>query len=321
MSTDERRPPGDDGAMEDSRDVDHKGGVDDGTGGRDGSSGGGGDASPRDAWMRWTLPSLAVAGGLSALEVLRSRVQKKKLYAPREFPEEWTPPARLPLEEVAVEAEGARLYAWWIEHRRATAAVVYCHGSTGNVTDRLEIVRVLRRLRLHVLAFDYRGYGRSTGSPTEKGLYRDVRAALDHVHRERGVPWDRVLLFGQSLGGAVAIEGARSRPVAGLVVQSTFTDLRDMARHSHPGTLLPWITRNEFRSIDKIADLRMEKLFLHGGDDDRVPVAMGRELFEAAVEPKAWMEIPGAGHHDVHRPRPLRYLLALRRFTKRALGG
>jgi fermentation-respiration switch protein FrsA (DUF1100 family) len=147
-----------------------------------------------------------------------------------------------------------------------------------------------------VLLLDYRGYGLSEGKPSEVGVMADARAGLAHLTGERGVPEERIVVFGRSLGGAVAVDLVQDRAVAGLVLESTFTSLSAMA-----GSILPLaapFVRGRFDSQAKIARLRTPLLSLHGDRDDIVPFALGRALFEAAPEPKAFETITGAGHND-----------------------
>ncbi len=269
--------------------------------------------------LRYTLPSLAVVGGLSALDLLRARYQKSQIFLPTRYPiGNWDPGRHtLGCQDVWFKSEdGVRLHGWWIAHPRARMTVIYCHGNTGCIADRIEILSQLRRFRINVFAFDYRGYGRSAGNPSEQGLFADVRAACDWVRDMGGIGLDRVVLFGHSLGGAVAIDGALHRPVAGLVVQSSFTQVRDMARHCHSNLLMHLIARNEFRSIDKVAHLTMPKIFVHGVEDATVPFTMGAQLYDAASHPKHWYPVAGADHNDVPQRGGLSYLLALNRFSK-----
>lgn len=272
--------------------------------------------------LRYTLPSLAVVGGLSALDLLRARYQRSQVFLPTRYPiGEWDPLRHALLyQDVWFKSEdGVELHGWWIEHPHARMTVVYCHGNTGCIADRIEILQQMRRLRVNVFAFDYRGYGRSAGTPGEKGLFADVRAACDWVRDVAGIGLDRVILFGHSLGGAVAIDGALHRPVAGLVVQSSFTQLRDMARACYRNLPMHLIARNEFRSIDKVAHLSMPKMFVHGMDDETVPFAMGEQLHAAAGHPKHWYPVAGAGHNDVPQRGRVGYLLTLRRFSQACL--
>jgi pimeloyl-ACP methyl ester carboxylesterase len=271
---------------------------------------------------RIALPSLALlaGGGLSA--IVRNRVQTAHLFAPDRYPIGfWNPEAHgLTVEDTWFEAEdGARLHGWWVPHPNAWGTLLYCHGNNGNITNRISVLQDLRRLGVNLFAFDYRGYGRSEGEPSEEGLYRDVRAAWDHLIAARGERPATILMFGHSLGGAVAIDGALHREVAGLVVQSSFTQVRDMARTLYPGLPLHFVARNQFRSIDKVKRLAMPKLFIHGTEDPTVPFDLGRRLFESASDPKEWYEVARAGHSELHRHGGLRYYGRLQRFARLCL--
>jgi pimeloyl-ACP methyl ester carboxylesterase len=256
--------------------------------------------------LRITLPSLLVAGGLGALDYLRGRFQRQQVLAE----DVWFP-----------SEDETELHGWWIRHPKAYGTVLYCHGNSGNVSSRIGVFRHLRRLRVNILAFDYRGYGRSSGEPSEQGLFRDARAAYQHLTTAIGEEPQKIILFGHSLGGAVAIDTAQDCPVAGMVLQSTFTDLRDMARAIFPQLPLFLVTRNHFRSIAKVNKLSMPKLFIHGTADGTVPIKLGRKLYEQAAEPKEWYEVPHAGHNDVYRFGGMRYLWKLVRFRNRCLKG
>lgn len=275
---------------------------------------------------RYTLPSLAAAGAVGALGVLRARFQHSHMFTPSRYPEgEWDPARHgLTYRDVWFESEpGVQLHGWWIEHRAPRATVLYCHGNSGSLGDRIEIFRYLQRLKVNVFVFDYRGYGRSTDvAPSEKGLCRDVRAAYACLTREIGVEPREILLFGHSMGGAVAIDAALDSPVAGLIVQSSFTDLRDMARYVYPGVPMHWITRNHFRSIAKVGRLEMPKLFIHGTADTTVPFVLGERLYAAAAPPKAWFTVPGAEHNDLHlqQGHMVPYFRVLARFRRRCVG-
>jgi len=271
---------------------------------------------------RKLLGLTAVAGGVGALGYLRNRWQRRKLFGPNRYPDGDCDPAELGLEvedRSFSTGDGVELHGWWIPHRRALGTVLYCHGSSGSITHQVEVLAALGQLRANLFAFDYRGYGRSTGEPSEAGLFRDARAAWDHLVEELAVRPEEILLFGHSLGGAVAIDCALDRAAAGLVVESSFTQVRDMARASYPGLPLHLVARNQFRSIHKVGRLALPKLFIHGGSDERVPPEQGRRLYEAASEPKELYLVPGAGHNDVHRHGGLRYLRRLSRFRSRCL--
>jgi fermentation-respiration switch protein FrsA (DUF1100 family) len=279
-------------------------------------------AEPRSPWLRFAAPALGLIAALGGLEVLRARFQKNQLFNPTRYPDgEWDSKHDLPCQDVwLTSADGTRLHGWWIETPRSLATVMYCHGNAGCIVDRVEIFALLRRLKVNVFAFDYRGFGKSEGSPSPDGIFMDVRAAIDHVTGDLGVPPSRLILFGHSMGGAVAIDGAVNRPdIAGLVVQSTFTDINDMARHFYPGIPMHLIARNEIRSIEKVPDLRMPKLFIHGTEDVTIPFHMGERLYAAAAGPKAWYPVRGADHSDLHLHGKMAYFRVLTRFRQRCV--
>ena len=195
-------------------------------------------------------------------------------------------------------SDGLKLSAWYIAHDDAIGSAIFCHGNAGNISHRLATIKALnRRMKLNVLVFDYRGFGQSEGRPDEPGLYKDAQAAWDYLVTTKGESSDRVVLIGRSLGGAVAIDLAKRHEPAALLVESTFTSLIGVAK-AHYGLLpVDLLLRHRYESIDKIGDLRCPKLFFHGLDDSLVPFQQGRELFEAAGEPKQFIETPG-GHND-----------------------
>jgi fermentation-respiration switch protein FrsA (DUF1100 family) len=185
---------------------------------------------------------------------------------------------------------------------RARWGVLVCHGNAGNISHRLERARLMQqRLGASVLLFDYRGYGRSSGSPDEEGTYRDARAAYRHLVDDKGIAAERLLLFGESLGAAVAVQLALEKPAAALVLESAFTSIPDMARAAYP--FLPPVgalIRTRYETLAKVPRLRVPLLVLHGERDEIVPFDQGRRVFEAAPEPKRFFAIPGAGHNDTY---------------------
>jgi fermentation-respiration switch protein FrsA (DUF1100 family) len=195
--------------------------------------------------------------------------------------------------------DGQRLHSWWITGRTPTIGhVLLCHGNAGNIGDRLLHAKLLSDVGFDVLLFDYRGYGLSSGSPQEEGLYRDARAALAAALAQPELDPDRMLYLGESLGGAVALRLALEAPPRGLVLQSTFSSVRDIARVHYrfiPTALVP----DAFPSLRRIGALLAPLLVLHGDRDDVVPLSQGQALFEAAPSPKQIHVFPGAGHSDL----------------------
>ena len=212
------------------------------------------------------------------------------------------PDSSVPLPPAGVEdrwittEDGVRLHAWYAPAPNAMATVLWSHGNGGNIAGREEVVLALRDRRLNVLAYDYRGYGRSEGRPSEAGVYRDAHAVYDS-ERARGVAPERLICFGESLGGAVSIHLACERPCAGVAVVSTFTSLADVARR-HYGPLGS-LARGRFDSLALVPRLRVPILVAHGDLDEIVPFALGETLYAAAPEPKRFFRAEGAHHNDI----------------------
>jgi len=198
--------------------------------------------------------------------------------------------------------DGERLHAWWMPTREAPARghVLFFHGNAGNVSHRLEHALALTAAGLDVLLVDYRGYGRSTGRPSEEGLHRDARAARAALLAGGLVDPARLVCMGESLGGAVALRLAVEAPPLACVLQSTFTSLREVARQHYPAPLSA-LAGDAYPNLERIALLRAPVLILHGDMDEIVPFAHAQALFEAAREPRRLRVVPGAGHNDLVR--------------------
>ena len=213
--------------------------------------------------------------------------------------------------------DGLELGAWFVPaaggEQRATVLVF--PGNAGNRTARAPLARALAERGFSVMLFDYRGYGRSEGEPSEAGLYLDVRAAYDFLTGELGQDPGSIVLFGHSLGGAVAIDCAMDRRVAGLIVESTFTHLKDATRSSYPSLPLHLLVRRQFHSLEKVRRLTVPTLFIHGGSDGTLPLEHTQRLFREAPEPKELYVVPRAGHNDLYRYGGARYLRKLRKFS------
>jgi fermentation-respiration switch protein FrsA (DUF1100 family) len=205
----------------------------------------------------------------------------------------------LEAEEVILEPEtGVRLHAWFFPHPKPVGSILFCHGNAGNVSHRLENVHYLVQTGFQVLLFDYRGYGHSSGQPTESGLYRDATTAWQHLVERPETAGAPRIIFGRSLGGAVAVDLATRADAEGLIIESTFTSIRTLVRKIYyiPLPELPV----KYDSLSKIGRLEMPLLALHGTRDELIPIADGRTLFDAAPEPKTWYPIPTAGHNDTY---------------------
>jgi hypothetical protein len=201
----------------------------------------------------------------------------------------------LDYEDAVIEtADGERLHGWFVPADAARGTLLFFHGNAGNISHRLDSLAIFNRLGLDVLMVDYRGYGQSSGEPSEAGTYRDARAAWDWL-AARGVPPDRIVVFGRSLGGAVGawLAGQADVSPAGLIVESSFTSGADMARRLYPWLPARLITRLKYPVRDHLAAATSPVLVIHSRDDEIIPFDMGRALFDAAPEPKTFFELRG----------------------------
>jgi fermentation-respiration switch protein FrsA (DUF1100 family) len=217
-------------------------------------------------------------------------------------------------------SEGVTLVAWVIRApARETAGrwLLICHGNAGNLSDagRPEHYAGLRALGLNLLAFDYRGYGESGGAPSEAGLYRDAEAAYGYLRDTLEVPPARIILFGHSLGSAVAVELATRVPAAALVLDGALISVIARAQEVYPYVPVRWVARSRFASIEKIGRVGIPKLFLHARQDDVVPIAHGRRLYDAAPFPKTFVALAG-GHGDAFEADSAAYFGAIARFLE-----
>ena len=196
--------------------------------------------------------------------------------------------------------DGLALQGWHSAARAGRPTLVYFHGNAGHLGDRVFLVRPYVEAGYGVLLAGYRGYGGNPGSPSEEGFYADGRAALAWL-AGTGVPPDRTVLFGESLGTGVAVEMAVEHPVAGLILQSPFTSVVEVGQDKAPWLPVSLLMTHRFDSLSRIERISAPLLLIHGEADRVIPVRFGRRLFAAAPEPKTAHFIPGAGHNDLFR--------------------
>jgi fermentation-respiration switch protein FrsA (DUF1100 family) len=192
--------------------------------------------------------------------------------------------------------DGVLLNGWFIPVKGARRNVLYCHGNAGNISDRLDKIKIFHELGFNIMIFDYRGYGKSSGRPSEAGLYQDAQAAYDLLAARKDAGTLPIVVYGASLGGAVAVDLAMHRPVAGLITEAVFTSIRDMARVYYPW-IPDFLISIDYDVMRKVAGLRIPKLFIHSQQDEVIPFTQGQRLFAAAAEPKAFLAVEG-GHND-----------------------
>ncbi len=215
--------------------------------------------------------------------------------------------------------DGVRIHAWHIPGETRTT-LLWLHGNAGNISHRVGNIAALNRLTgLGVLIVDYRGYGLSGGSPSERGFYADAEAGFDYLVAEIGLdPEEEIVLFGRSLGVGVAAEMATRHRVRAVVLESGFTSVPDMARVGTPRLVvllaLPLIDAR-YETLSKIGRVRSPVMIVHGEADEIVPLDMARRLFEAAPEPKRMYTVPGASHNDTYQVGGAAYFAAIREFV------
>ena len=212
----------------------------------------------------------------------------------------WAQLSGLPLEEVWLPVdEVVTVFGWFVNAGPTNPVLLWCHGNAGNVSHRLENIRQLYQRGISVMIFDYRGYGRSTGVPSEAGLYQDALTSYDYLIHHRRISPERLIIFGRSLGSVVAGEVAVKRPVAGLIIEGSFPSIQAMSDQHYWGLPARWLMDVEFNLAEKIHALHVPLLVIHGEQDSIVPMALGRQVFDAAHEPKRWYVVSGAEHNDV----------------------
>jgi fermentation-respiration switch protein FrsA (DUF1100 family) len=215
--------------------------------------------------------------------------------------------------------DGVRLHGWLVRAEPETPVLLFCHGNAGNISHRLDSIRFFRDLGLSVFIFDYRGYGRSEGSPTEEGTYEDARAAWRYLTEEEGYGANQIILFGRSLGSAVAVDlASRERP-AGLIAEGAFPSVVDVGARAYWWLPVRLLARIRYDSRKKVSELSCPKLFIHSVKDDVVPIDLGRKIFEAASEPKSFLEVPGS-HNEISAGEGSRYALGVAEFIERLRG-
>ena len=204
----------------------------------------------------------------------------------------------MPFEELAFRtADGVMLHGWHMPHPDARFTVLHFHGNAGNISHRLHLYRRWHALGLSVLAFDYRGYGKSGGTPSEVGLYEDGRAAWHELTARLKIQSDSVILAGRSLGCAVAANLSAEVQAAGLALETPFTSVPDMATHHYPWLPLRFFMRSKFDLLEAIKGNTAPLLITSAQNDEIVPAGMDEQIFKTAGKPKTFDSLPG-GHND-----------------------
>ncbi len=244
--------------------------------------------------MFWSAIGLIVIFyvGLTALLFL---LQERLVYFPIRAWAATPADAGLPYEEIWFEAaDGVKLSGWFIPAESARGVILFFHGNGGNISHRLWSLELFHRLGLSVFIVDYRGYGQSEGSPSEQGTYLDAEAAWRYLVEERQIPSTDIIIFGESLGGAVGTYLAQRHTPGALILLSTFTSVPDMGVQAYPFMPVRLLARVHYNSLERLPEINCPVLIIHSPADEIVPYRHGQQLFVAANEPKGFLEISGS---------------------------
>jgi uncharacterized protein len=272
------------------------------------------DKSPHSKALvcMWRIARWVLIVPLSIV-VIMMFFENSLIFFPSRYPVGDWHPRDLRFEDARFEAaDGTRLHGWYVPHPHARAAVLFCHGNAGNITGRASIARMLHDyVGVSVLLFDYRGYGRSEGRPSGPGILADTRAARKWLADREKIAETRVVVMGESIGGAVAVDLAARDGARALILENTFSSLADVAAYHYRWLPVRWAMRTRLDPAAQIGSYHGPLFQAHGDADAIVPLEFGRRLFDAAKEPKQFLLLPGHDHND---PMPTTYYEALTTF-------
>ncbi|HUT25916.1 MAG TPA: alpha/beta hydrolase [Sumerlaeia bacterium] len=244
--------------------------------------------------------------------------QSHLLYYPQKGLDLTPQDAGMEYEEIILESgdEKTPIVAWYVPAREDRGTALFCHGNAGNLSGRLDIIEQYRDLGLNVLILDYRGYGRSKGRPSEEGTYEDGLAAWRYLTETRGCSPNEIVILGRSLGGAIAAWLAQRHTPGALILESAFTSVPDIGAEVYPYLPVRLLSRFRYNSLARMSEIRCPVLIAHGRDDEMIPFDHGRALFEAAREPKAFLEMTGT-HNEGFAMTRARYAQEIDSFLKK----
>jgi len=221
----------------------------------------------------------------------------------------------LDFEDVYIDTkDNIKINGWFIPSKNAKYTILFYHGNGGNIGDRLGKVELFHAMGINVFIIDYRGYGRSESSPSERGTYMDAEASYSYLVNKRGIRPEEIILYGESLGGAVAVEVALKADIRALIVEGAFTSIRGIAREAYP-FLSPFIISDKFDSLSKIGKITQPKLFIHSPTDEIVSFGLAKKLYDKAVRPKQMAEISGS-HNSLFLDSREEYTSSIRKFIE-----
>jgi len=223
----------------------------------------------------------------------------------------------LDFEDVNIKTEDSvNIHGWFISAKAAKGTILFCHGNAGNISNFLDVPEIFHSLGCNVLVFDYRGFGRSEGKPHEQGTYKDGEAAWNYLVKAKNIKPENILVAGRSLGGAVATHIALKYKPAGLSLESSFTSITDRGSEIYPYFPVKFLSKFQYNNLEKIRKITCPVLIIHSKADEIIPFSHSRKLFEAANEPKEFLEITGP-HHDGYIESRAVYETAMKGFLQK----
>jgi uncharacterized protein len=272
------------------------------------------------AWRMVLYPSAIYCGVLLTIFFLQSSILFQSNLPTRDI---IATPKSIGLEYESVRLrteDGLNLDAWFIPAQKPRGTVLFFHGNGGNISHRLETIKIVHRLGLSTFIFDYRGFGQSEGEPSETGTYRDAEAAWRYLTEHRGIAKNKIALFGRSLGGAIAAYTASRHQAGALILESPFTSLPDIAGDVYWFLPARWLVLMNYDTKKALKSVDSPVLVIHSVDDELVPYSHGRTLFEAARSPKHFLELRGGHAGGFRQSEPL-YEKGIGEFLTTYFGG
>ena len=249
-------------------------------------------------FIRILLGTLLLFSFLTFLILYLKYYEKKGIYFPIRKIHLTPKEIGLEFEDVYFSSpDGIKLNGWYIPAKEARATVIFCHGNAGNICHRIDVIYLFYKLGLDVFIFDYRGYGRSQGNPSEEGLYLDAQSAYKYLIDKRNLNEESIVVYGKSIGANVAVELCSKVRPAALISESAFTSAAEMGKKLFPLLPIKWFITIKYDALSKIKKINAPKLIIHSEDDEIIPFQHGRRLFEIAPEPKEFYKMHG-GHND-----------------------
>lgn len=264
----------------------------------------------------WLLVATLLSGYVVVALYLCMR-QRKLIYHPEQTLIATPRSVELAYEEIHLSsADGVTLHAWFIPNSAPNKVVLFLHGNSGNMSHVIDTVQIVHSFQCSVLLIDYRGYGQSGGVPSEQGTYLDAEAAWLYLTQTRAIPANNIVVFGRSLGGAIATWLVARHSPRALIIESSFTSMLDLAGGMYPWLPVRWLSRIRYNSKDNLKSIGCPVLIVHSKDDEMIPFKHGQQLHDAVRGPKDFLEISG-DHKNGHRLSGPTYAQGLGKFLEK----